>query len=76
MSVPPPQTRKVSADSYSNRLVEDMADKLGAYEYTLRRIKPELGNDDQSEISQLLLTVPSPGAMTSAKLTQIPVSSE
>ncbi|KAI4248013.1 MAG: hypothetical protein LQ352_006009, partial [Teloschistes flavicans] len=40
------------------RLVEDMADKLGAYEYTLRRIKPELGNDDQSEISQLLLTSP------------------
>ncbi|KAL8684848.1 MAG: hypothetical protein Q9218_008107, partial [Villophora microphyllina] len=40
------------------RLVEDMAGKLGAYEETLRRIKPELGNDDQSEISQLLLTSP------------------
>ncbi|KAL8637048.1 MAG: hypothetical protein Q9228_005639, partial [Teloschistes exilis] len=40
------------------RLVEDMADKLGAYEDALRRIKPDLGNDDQSEISQLLLTSP------------------
>ncbi|KAL9581774.1 MAG: hypothetical protein Q9212_003691 [Teloschistes hypoglaucus] len=40
------------------RLVEDMAGKLGAYEDALRRIKPDLGNDDQSEISQLLLKSP------------------
>ncbi|KAI4198238.1 MAG: hypothetical protein LQ350_005400 [Teloschistes chrysophthalmus] len=40
------------------RLVEDMAGKLGAYEDALRRIKPDLENDDQSEISQLLLRSP------------------
>lgn len=59
----------ISVHSCSNRLVEDMADKLGVYEDALRRIRPDLGNDDQSEISQLLLTVPSSGSMASAKLT-------
>ncbi|KAL8703253.1 MAG: hypothetical protein Q9201_003559 [Fulgogasparrea decipioides] len=40
------------------RLVGDIADKLDAWENTLRRIKPELGSDYQNEIDRLLLMSP------------------
>ncbi|KAL8733267.1 MAG: hypothetical protein Q9181_003662 [Wetmoreana brouardii] len=40
------------------RLVGDIADKLEAWENTMRRIKPELGSDDQNEIDRLLLMSP------------------
>ncbi|KAL8970198.1 MAG: hypothetical protein Q9183_001631 [Haloplaca sp. 2 TL-2023] len=42
-------------------MVKNMAGKLDVWETTLRRLKPELGTDDQSEIDRLLLMPPRTG---------------